>query len=266
MPEKSYLTKMKDILFIGRTVSIGINMRTYLLLLTVVLMRVSCIADYHVYLNGSGGSYYKTHINDSFNAWSDIDCQMWNTLSFINSDTSLLVTWREGQYTELELEIIDSYVREGGRALFLGENVSATNPDRNQGMRDALSYLNSSITIGLDSFDPVNQTASGEQIIQHSLTENVNSIVYAAANSIEGGASVLLGKDLQTPFFAIEQIGDGYVFVSGDKQISPGSHGENVGNDIFFRNLAVASIPEPNSVIFLFVGVVIIISFRRRRR
>lgn len=73
----------------------------------------------------------------------------------------------------------------------------------------------------------------------------------------------MLSKDLQKPFFAYEQVGNGYVLVSGDLNIAPGVMGENVGNEIFFRNLTVAVIPEPNSIILLLVGAGAIFKFRR---
>ena len=227
---------------------------------------ILCYANYIVSVHYTFDTDFIAHsIETSLNSWGDIKCDRSKVFPELNTNLSLFITWKEDAYTQTELESLNSYVRNGGRLLFFGECVNAGGPAKaNISANTALAFIGSSMTLGKDCFDTINQTAAGEQIVPHPLTERVLSLKYAAANSVSGGVPLLISKDLQNPFFAYEQVGNGYVLVSGDLNIAPGVMGENIGNDIFFRNLTVAEIPEPNSIMLLLVGAGIIFKCRRK--
>jgi hypothetical protein len=122
--------------------------------------------------------------------------------SSIESAGMLIVALPEVSFLPDELAALNSFVVGGGSVFFLGD--SYKNAPNNAIINDALMAIGSEMTIIEDGrFDGMPHFAEGAQLIDHPLTNGVQSLFYAYASGIDGGTALAATSD-GTPFISVE--------------------------------------------------------------
>ena len=117
------------------------------------------------------------------------------------TDADLLILLDpEDAFTTDEVDAIDSFLTGSGTLFLLAESFGfQTNDFANQLLAD----LGSVLEIVAPPVDSGNQSADGDEIVAHILTNGVSSFLYGQTLLVEGGDPLFLTND-RVPFVAIE--------------------------------------------------------------
>jgi len=150
------------------------------------------------------------------------------------------------EYSEAEILTLNNYLQSGGRLLFFSDHTAGGGPGQSIDpyLNQLLPQLGSNMTLNGGVFDGGgHQNSIPGQILSNPFTNNVELIRYAATNSISGGIQTLLTSNLTDCFFSYEQIGNGYLFLSGDINLMDFAGNPAYDSGQFFRNLI--EVPKP---------------------
>lgn len=211
------------------------------------------------------------------------------TLDNVNlTGTDLLwATQPSDDYSAAELSAMSTFLLGGGRIAFMGEHGTIA-PNENNRINAALAFLGADITINNVILDSGFRTASvgNGQILNHALTENVDTYEYAAFAplSISGTAEALmLGQDSfggeDSVMMAYQNIGPGSIFLITDQNVWDNDPlWGDFDNEIMFENLLegdtgappvdppVPGVPEPATALLFGLGLAGLVRLRGRKQ
>lgn len=200
------------------------------------------------------------------------------------SSTDLLwATQPANSYTANELNTMASFISGGGRIAFMGEHGTFA-PNENNRINAALAFLGSTISINNVILDSGFRSASvGDgQILNHPLTEGVDTYQYAAFAPLTLGANgeaLMLGEQLfngqPSVMMGFENIGDGSIFLITDQNVWDNAPNWPNGfdNARLFENLLSAStvvtpptlVPAPGVLMLMALGLLGMAASRRMK-
>lgn len=172
-----------------------------------------------------GQKYDIRNINNFYNGISGHSSSLLTDIS-ISSLSGLDLLWAvqpASSYTLTEISAMTGFLSTGGRIAFLGEH-GTWSPNENNRITAAISALGGSMSIVNNMIDPGvhSATSSNGQILNHDLTNGVNTYDYAAFAQINlgsNGQSLMLGANHRTTMIGYENIGAGSIFIITDQYI-----------------------------------------------
>ena len=187
----------------------------------------------------------------------------------------LLAVQPANDYTPGETATMQSYLASGGRIAFMGEHGSFA-PNENNRITAEIALLGGHITITNDVIDGGfhDATVGNGQILNHPLTQGVNTYNYAAFAplNISGPAQTLmLGINLTSVMMGYENIGAGSIFLITDQNVWDNVNQPTNNNARMFENLLRGNtvnpntVPEPATGILLLTGTAALVAWRRFR-
>ena len=226
-------------------------------------------ADVRVF--GEGRQFSLSTINNFYNSLDDVDSSIVFGELTANNLIDVELLWAvqpADSYTNDELDAMATFLGDGGRIAFMGEHGSFA-PQENIRINEAIATLGGDISIINQLVDGGFRDATrvGGQILDHPLTEGVNTYNYAAFApllDISGNAeSLMLGSDLNSVMMAYQNIGPGSIFVITDQNVWDNVNLNSNDNNVMFENLLSGdtgappvdpepvSTPEPASLLGL---------------
>lgn len=132
-------------------------------------------------------------------------------------------------------EQLREWLEAGGRMYLAGEYQGCLNIIEKAEMHDFLEALGSTMRLGSVVLDNnCSTTAHPGTVANIPLTEGLTTLHHAAVNSITGGTAVAFTHEQpSTVWAAIEQIGDGYLLLVADSNVTGGCGYDNCQ---FFKN------------------------------
>lgn len=228
----------------------------------------SSFKRHNVYIGrGNTPEYYLSSLVNHYRSQPDVNLTYAENMmpdDITKYDLYITANLYSNVYSSAEIAAIKNYINSGGRVLFFTDYHGTSSPGW-----QADPYLNGTLLPQLGSGMRINnKTLDGgghhssipEQVIATPFTAGVEVFLYAATNSIGGGKPMLLASNLTDCIFAYENLGRGYLFISGDTNLmDAASNTENIyDNGRLFYNLVTASADIgiiPQDVNFLSKGL-----------
>lgn len=155
--------------------------------------------------------------------------------------------------TPAEINTLSFFLAGGGRIAFMGEHGGGLAVTENNNISAAVTALGGHMTILNNNATDSGfhfATRVGGQILDHTLTNGVDTYEYAAFAPLiiiaPPAEKLMLGIDLTSVMMAFENIGPGSIFMITDQNVL--NFTGEVDNDIMFENLLVGITGAPPPV------------------
>lgn len=205
---------------------------------------------YNVYIGrGNTPDYYVNNLAAYLRSLPDINLTCKSSVmpsGLTNYDMYMACDFDDTPYSESDINSIANYILSGGRVLFFTDHTGpgGSGIHFDPYLNALLPQLGSAMSLKSSLLDGGgHHDTIPDQISSDSFTQGVGLINYAAVNSINGGVPLLFAKNLKDFFLAYEIIGEGYLFLSGDFNLTDRANQSNFGydNGKLFYNLIVAN-------------------------
>lgn len=152
----------------------------------------------------------------------------------------LVVMLPDDAFTGDEIAEMSSYLADGGRILFMGEQTGFA-ATQNGFINSALAALGSGMSLGATSLDSGLRDTVSAQILPDDLTAGVFLVNYGNVNTALGvppGNELFLASNLISVWGGVEDVGGGMVILLADVNMISNIE-DTAGNDnhVFFMNL-----------------------------
>lgn len=204
--------------------------------------------------DGGGASFLTGPLNSFYNSLTGTTSSLTTTISGNLSFYDLIVVSLPlTPLSTSELGALSSFLSGGGRVAFIGEHGFYA-PEANNRINAAIAALGGSMSLTNTAFDGGLRTTVAGQILNHPLTQGVNTVEYGAPSGIAGvtgGNAFFLSQDLTQVWGAEEAVGGGSIVLLGDSNLAPTSF----DNGTFYQNLLTVTsgaLPPDTGGLFAF--------------